>query len=211
MAPPPRPAAPRELRWDAPELGLWARAEIPAAAPGSQGIAGAASGGLRFAWTPCDNEGWFPCEGLRLSTRPQFSSVANAPTADGGTGPALALSVAQDAELAVRPGLVLRAGADIANQVGLAAPLAPGNDVPVAKARAGATVDLQALGAGLPIRVGLSVAVARGLETAAGQQPDDCQGAIEIRYADYVPLRVTTACTPGRRDSWIGFGLRGQF
>jgi len=212
MAPPPRSAAPRELRWDVPDaLGLWARAEIPANAATAQGIPGAASGGLRVTWTPCDDEGWFTCEGLRLATRPQFRSVANVPTADGGSGPALALSFAQDAELALRPGLVLRAGADITDQVGLATPLAPGSDTPVAKARAGATVDLRALGAGLPIRLGLSVAVARSLEERAGQQQDDCQGAIEIRYADYVPLRVTAPCTPGRRDSWIGFGLRGQF
>jgi hypothetical protein len=72
-------------------------------------------------------------------------------------------------------------------------------------------VDLQALGVGLPIRLGLSLSLARSLEKAAGERSDDCEGAIEIRYADYAPLRVTAPCTPGRSDSWIGFGLRGRF
>jgi hypothetical protein len=212
MAPPPRPAPARELRWDVPEsLGFWARAEIPAVTPGQNSLRGAASSGFRFNWSLCEPGSDLDCDRIRLSTRPQLRSVSDAPTADGGTGPAVGLTLLQDAEFQLRPGVLLRAGAEFGNQIG-AEPLAAGSAGAVAKVRAGATLDLRTLGTGVPLRVGVSLAVAQGLGPSTEEKrPDDCQGAIEIRYADYVPFRVTAPCDAGRRDSWIGFGLRGQF
>jgi hypothetical protein len=211
-APRPRPVVPGELRWDAPDvLGFWALAEVQNNPADAGKHLGSASGGLRFAWSPCGDESLLDCGGLRFATRPQFSSVPGTAISEGGRGPELALSFAQEAELDLRPGLTLRTGTEIGSRIGFGARPEDDADGAVAKARAGATVDLRALGTGLPVRLGVTLAVARDLHAPPGERHDGCEGALEISVAGYAPLRVTSPCTPDARDTWIGFGLRRRF
>ena len=202
----------RELSWAAPlDIGFWARAQVPPANASREAGRAAASGGYRFNWSLCEPGSPLGCDRVSLSTAPQFRSVSDAPTSDGRTAPAVGLALVQDAETRIRPGIMFRAGAEIGAQIG-SEELASDATGPVAKARAGATLDLRKLGAEVPLRVGVSLAVAQNLGPSVEERrADHCQGAIEIRYADYAPLRFTAPCDAAQRDSWIGFGVRGQF
>ncbi|WP_372622981.1 hypothetical protein [Falsiroseomonas sp.] len=207
--PRPRPVVPQQLRWDAPEaLGVWGQAELQDSAPGGHTRLGGASAGLNLIWS-CDDFGLVVCGGLRIASRPHFSTRPAAATAEGGTDPTLRLGFAQEAELDLHPGVILRVRAEIGSLMGLGR--RGTGEGAVAKARMGATVDMQALNAGLPVRLGLSVSLARNLAPPAGERPDGCDGVLEISIASFPPLRIAAPCTPEPGATRIGFGVRRRF
>ncbi len=174
-------------------------------------LRGVLSAGQRVPLLNCDDGGLFGCGPLRLESTVTLRSVPDAPLAGGGQGPALGLGLVQDAELPLRPGLALRAGVDVGDRLGVAAPLAPGGSGLAVKARAGLGSDFAELGIGLPLRLDLTVAVVHDLGPApAGVRPDDCTGVLDIRWKKLVPLRLTAACGQGEGNRF-SFGLRGIF